>query len=76
MRHCEECDFFDDKHYSLSDFETLVPNWEEWGYCIKHKPVTLSRQNKCFGDWPAVHKLRGCAEFRLRPEKENKNGLS
>ena len=76
MRYCNDCDFYDNKHYSLEDFKNMVPYWKDWGYCTKHKPLTLSKDGKCFGDWPAIHKFRGCAEFRFRPEEESENGLS
>ena len=62
---CKNCAWWDNAHKSLADV-----NDKAFGYCRKHKPLTVQRGNYVYGIWPLVDQLDLCGEFRQDPEQE------
>lgn len=56
----KDCGWFEPNHDSLDG----IPDRENFGYCLKHKPVVYLKDGRYYGTYPIVDKRLGCGEFR------------
>lgn len=63
MKRCLICIWFDNHHFSLQEAQN---EYDNCGYCRKHKPMTIGRDGRIYGTWPIVGPQDFCGEFRLK----------
>ena len=66
---CKNCLWFDRQHKSIrkegSGFRNISVEGDYiYGYCRKHKPISLKGKGFFYGTWPVVDEEDLCGEFR------------
>jgi len=63
----ETCLWFEPDHESLEG----IPDRENMGYCLKHKPIPYHKGDRFYGTYPIVDKRLGCGEHRNKFLEKN-----